>query len=88
MLGLGGVEFLMFTAAPAGRGGLVTAPRAAINHLCMTLENFRPEVVIKALETYGIKPRGDGQGAPGPLVHYISLRREDRGGAKEGTPEL
>ena len=54
----------------------------------MTLENFRPETVIKALETYGIKPRGDGQGAPGPLVHYISVRREDRGGAKEGTPEL
>jgi catechol 2,3-dioxygenase-like lactoylglutathione lyase family enzyme len=88
VLGLGGVEFLMFTAAPAGRGGLGTAPRAAINHLCMTLENFRPEMVIQALETYGIKPRGDGQGAPGPLAHYISLRREDRGGAKEGTPEL
>jgi len=88
VLGVAGVEFLMFTAAPAGRGGPGTAPRAAINHLCMTLENFRPETVIKALETYGIKPRGDSQGAPGPLVHYISVRREDRGGAKEGTPEL
>ena len=87
VLGLG-VEFLMFTATPAGRGGSGTAPRAAINHLCMTLENFRPDTVINALETYGIKPRGDGQGAPGPLVHYISVRKEDRGGAKEGTPEL
>ena len=89
VLGLGGGgEFLMFTAGAAGRGGSGAAPRAAINHLCMTLDNFRPETVIKALETYGIKPRGDGQGAPGPLVHYISVRREDRGGAKEGTPEL
>ena len=88
VLGLGGVEFLMFTAAAAGRGGSDAAPRAAINHLCMTAENFRPETVIRALETYGIKPRGDAQGAPGPLVHYISLRRDDRGGAKEGTPEL
>jgi catechol 2,3-dioxygenase-like lactoylglutathione lyase family enzyme len=88
VLGWGGVEFLVFTAAATSRGGSGTAPRAAINHLCMTLENFRPETVIKTLETYGIKPRGGGQGAPGPLVHYISMRREDRGGAKEGTPEL
>jgi catechol 2,3-dioxygenase-like lactoylglutathione lyase family enzyme len=88
VLGWGGVEFLMFTAGAAGRGGTGTAPRAAIDHLCMTLENFRPDTVAKALETYGIKVRGDAQGPPGPLVHYISVRREDRGGAKEGTPEL
>jgi catechol 2,3-dioxygenase-like lactoylglutathione lyase family enzyme len=87
VLGWGGVEFLVFTAGATG-GGAAAAPRAAINHLCMTLENFRAETVIKTLETYGIKPRGEGQGAPGPLVHYISMRREDRGGAKEGTPEL
>jgi len=88
VFGWGSVEFLMFTTAATGRGGSGTAPRTAINHLCMTLENFRPDTVIKALETYGIKSRGDAQGAPGPLVHYISMRREDRGGAKEGTPEL
>jgi catechol 2,3-dioxygenase-like lactoylglutathione lyase family enzyme len=88
VLGWGGVEFMVFNTGAGGRGGSGTAPRAAINHLCMTLENFRPETVIRTLETYGIKPRGDGQGAPGPLVHYISLRKEDRGGAKEGTPEL
>jgi catechol 2,3-dioxygenase-like lactoylglutathione lyase family enzyme len=83
-----GAEFLMFNAGAAGRGGSVSAPRAAINHLCMTVENFRPDAVIKALESYGIKPRGSAPGAPGPLVHYISMRREDRGGATEGTPEL
>jgi catechol 2,3-dioxygenase-like lactoylglutathione lyase family enzyme len=74
----GTVEFLMFSAGP----------QPAINHVCMTMENFRPDVVIKALESYGIKPRGDTQGTPGPLVHYISVRREDRGGSKEGTLEL
>jgi catechol 2,3-dioxygenase-like lactoylglutathione lyase family enzyme len=88
VLGWGGVEFLVFTAAAAGRGGSDSAPRATINHLCMTVENFHPDTVIKALETYGIKPRGNGQGAPGPLVHYISVRKDDRGGAREGTPEL
>ena len=53
-----------------------------------TMDNFNPEKVIKTLESYGIKPRGSAQGAPGPLVHYISMRMEVRGGAKEGTPEL
>jgi catechol 2,3-dioxygenase-like lactoylglutathione lyase family enzyme len=84
----GGVQFLMFTAGGGGRGSSSAAPRAAINHLCMTMANFQPDAVIKALEGYGIKPRGNGQGTPGPLVHYISVRREDRGGAKDGTPEL
>lgn len=89
VLGIGdGVEFLMFNTAGAARGGSAAAPRAGINHLCMTMENFRPEAVIKALESYGITPRGGGPGAPGPRVHYISVRRDDRGGAKEGTPEL
>ena len=89
VFGIGdGAEFLMFNAGSAGRGGSGSALRAGINHLCMTVENFRPEAVITALESYGIMPRGTAPGAPGPLVHYVSMRREDRGGAKEGTPEL
>ena len=54
----------------------------------MSMDNFNHERVIKALESYGIKPRGSAQSTPEPLVHYISLRMENRGGAKEGTPEL
>jgi catechol 2,3-dioxygenase-like lactoylglutathione lyase family enzyme len=60
----------------------------SINHLCLSVESFNPDAVIKALESYGIKPRASAQSAPGPLVHYISMRMENRGGAKEGTPEL
>jgi catechol 2,3-dioxygenase-like lactoylglutathione lyase family enzyme len=83
VMGLGaGVQFLMF----AGGGGAARQP--GINHCCMSMDNFNPENVIKTLESYGIKPRGNAQGAPGPLVHYINLRMENRGGAKEGTPEL
>ncbi|HYR83793.1 MAG TPA: VOC family protein [Terriglobia bacterium] len=90
VMGVGpGVQFLMFAGGGGGRGGANAAPRpAGINHLCMNMENFRPDAVIKALESYGIKPRGNAQGTPGPLVHYISMRMENRGGAKEGTPEL
>jgi catechol 2,3-dioxygenase-like lactoylglutathione lyase family enzyme len=89
VLGVGGVQFLMFAGGGGGRGGANAAPRpASINHFCLNMENFNPDAVIRALESYGIKPRAGTQGAPGPLVHYISMRMENRGGAKEGTPEL
>ena len=82
-------QFLVWGGGGGARGGAGTAARSAgINHFCWTMENFDPEKVIKTLESYGIKPRGSAQGAPPPLVHYISMRMENRGGAKEGTPEL
>jgi catechol 2,3-dioxygenase-like lactoylglutathione lyase family enzyme len=88
VLGVGGVQFLMF-AGGLGRGRANAAPPAgSINHLCMSMDGFNPDAVIKALESYGVKPRGSAQGPAGPLVHYISMRMENRGGAKEGTPEL
>jgi len=88
VLGVGGVQFLMFAGGGA-RGGANAAPRpASINHLCMNMEKFNPDAVLKTLESYGIKPRGSAQGTPAPLVHYISLRMENRGGAPGGTPEL
>ena len=81
------VEFLMFT----GGGGPARAgapPRAAsINHACMNMDGFKPDEILKTLETAGLKPR-DAQGPVGPLRHYISMRMENRGGAPEGTPEL
>jgi catechol 2,3-dioxygenase-like lactoylglutathione lyase family enzyme len=88
VLGVGGVQFLMF-AGGGGRGRANASPIAgSINHLCMNMDGFNPDTIIKALESYGIKPRGTPQGPAGPLVHYISMRMENRGGAKEGTPEL
>ena len=84
------VEFLMFTGggAPA-RGGAPAAPRpASINHACMNMDGFKPDEVVKALESVGLKPRDGAQGPVGPLRHYISMRMENRGGAPEGTPEL
>ena len=84
----GGVQFLMF-AGGAGRGRANTPAQAgSINHLCLNMDGFNPDAVISTLERYGIKPRASAQGPAGPLVHYISMRMENRGGAKEGTPEL
>jgi catechol 2,3-dioxygenase-like lactoylglutathione lyase family enzyme len=70
--------------AAGGRGGAPADPH--IDHACMSLDNFVPETVTKALTDYGLKlgPRTDGA-----LVTYISLRLENRGGAPvTGTPEL
>jgi catechol 2,3-dioxygenase-like lactoylglutathione lyase family enzyme len=88
VLGVGGVQFLMF-AGGAGRGRANTpAPAGSINHLCMNMDGFNPDAVIKTLESYGIGPREGAQGPARPLVHYISMRMENRGGATEGTAEL
>ena len=83
----------MFTGGGgAARGGAANpppAPRtASINHACMSMENFNVEQIQKTLEGYGIKPREGTGGAAGPMRHYVSLRMDNRGGAKEGTPEL
>jgi catechol 2,3-dioxygenase-like lactoylglutathione lyase family enzyme len=85
-----GVEFLMFTGGGAGRGGASAAPPrpASINHFCFNLEGFNPDQILKALESFGIKPRESQTGPVGPMRSYVSMRMENRGGAKEGTPEL
>ena len=61
---------------------------ANIAHGCFTMEGFNPDKVLKVLADFGVKPRGSAAGPPGPLVSYVSMRMENRGGAKEGTPEL
>jgi catechol 2,3-dioxygenase-like lactoylglutathione lyase family enzyme len=70
-------------------GGTGPQSRASsIAHGCFTMEGFNPDKVLKTLADFGIKPRGDATGPPGPLVSYVSMRMENRGGAKGGTPEL
>jgi catechol 2,3-dioxygenase-like lactoylglutathione lyase family enzyme len=84
LLGVGpGPDFLMFIVA-GGRGGAASAAR--VNHACFTLPAFDVERIQSALEAHGIRPREDGQ--TGPLLHWVSMRMPNRGGAPEGTPEL
>lgn len=52
------------------------------------MDNFNPDQVVKALESYGLKPRESQTGAVGPMRYYISMRMPNRGGAEGGTPEL
>jgi catechol 2,3-dioxygenase-like lactoylglutathione lyase family enzyme len=84
-----GVEFLMFTAGAATQAGAVPAPpRPGINHFCLTVPNFDADRILKGLESYGIKPRETQTSPVAPMRHYISMRMENRGGSKDGTPEL
>jgi catechol 2,3-dioxygenase-like lactoylglutathione lyase family enzyme len=87
LLGVGGVQFLMFAGGGGDAANTASRPRR-INHLCMSMEAFKPDAVIRALEGWGIQPRGSAQESPRPLVYYINMRMENRGGAKAGTPEL
>jgi hypothetical protein len=82
-----GVAFLMFAGVAGGRGAAASV-QPSINHLCLTTDRFNPDSVLKTLESYGIKPRETTQGPVGPLRSYVTMRMENRGGAKEGTPEL
>jgi catechol 2,3-dioxygenase-like lactoylglutathione lyase family enzyme len=89
VLGVGpGVHFLMFTGGGAARGRGGAPPRPPrVDHPCFGMQNFNPDVVVKILEGYGIKPRGANPSTP--RVWYISQRMENRGGAPgTGTPEL
>lgn len=80
-----GVEFLMNSAGPANSAQSRTG---SIHHFCLTVRDFAPDRVTKALESIGIRPREGESGPVAPMRHYTTMRREDRGGAKEGTPEL
>jgi len=85
------VQFLMFTGggAPARGGAAAAPPRpASINHVCMNMDGFDPDKILKTLESYGITPRGTTAGPVGPMKSYVSMRMENRGGAPAGTPEL
>lgn len=75
-----GHQFVMYAGPPGG-------PRAAsIHHGCFTMYDFDVDRILRELTDYGLVARGDGP--TGPLMHYVSLRMPERGGAEGGTPEV
>jgi catechol 2,3-dioxygenase-like lactoylglutathione lyase family enzyme len=77
-----GHQFVMY----AGGGG--TPAPANLHHGCFNMYDFDVEQVLAKLTEYGLSARPDGQPTAGPLMHYVSLRQPERGGAPGGTPEL
>ena len=88
-LGVGdGIQFLMFAGGGGGRGrgrGGEPANPATIHHASFNMDGFVVEELTAALTEHGLAPDTRDSG---PLVHYISLRMPDRGGAEGGTPEV
>lgn len=77
-----GKQFVMYAGPfPGGE----SAP-ANIHHGCFNMEGFDVDEILARLTDYGITDRGENQ--IGPMMHYISLRMPERGGAEGGTPEL
>ncbi|MCP4783240.1 MAG: hypothetical protein GY903_27060 [Fuerstiella sp.] len=78
-----GNQFLAFVGA-GGRGDF----RPFIHHVCFTVNEFNTEKVLDALADFGIKRRETTRSAFKPLQSYVTMRRPNRGGAPDGTPEL
>jgi catechol 2,3-dioxygenase-like lactoylglutathione lyase family enzyme len=76
-----GHQFVMYAGGPQD-----TPMPANINHGSFNIYDFDVDRVLAALTDYGLSARGDAPTRP--LVHYISLRMPNRGGAEGGTPEL
>ena len=59
-----------------------------ITQVCLAMDGFDPYKVQQALSQFGVKPRGDATGVPGPMVSWLRIRSEELGGAEGDTPEL
>lgn len=79
-----GHQFVMYAGGPAQPGQKVPAN---LHHGSFNIYDFNVEAVLGKLTEYGLTARPDGTQA-GPMMHYISLRQPERGGAVGGTPEL
>jgi len=76
-----GYQFVMYAGGPSAE----PSP-ALIHHACFSMPGFDVDRVLSILTTEGLSARGEAQ--VGPLMHYVSLRMPERGGAEGGTPEL
>lgn len=85
VIGVGdGLQFLMYVG-----GDETGAPEAPgrIDHVCFSVENFDVDSILAQLTEYGLVAREDPANTQA-LMHWISMRMPNRGGAEGGTPEL
>lgn len=85
VIGIGdGLQFLMYVG---GRNEGAPEQPGRIDHVCMGMDNFDVDAVLGLLDDYGLTARQDPADTQ-PLMHWISMRMPNRGGAEGGTPEL
>lgn len=59
-----------------------------VDHTCYAVEDYNFNVVRNSLSAYGLEDLGDTFRASGPLQHYYTSRRPDRGGEPGGSFEI
>ena len=85
VIGVGdGLQFLMYVG---GEEDSVPTVPGRIDHVCFSVEDFDVDRILARLTDYGLKPRENPR-ETAPLMHWISMRMPNRGGAEGGTPEL
>jgi hypothetical protein len=79
------VAFLMFAGGAPARGGATSRP-ASINHACLSLDGFNPDLVIE--DAGGVRHHAERRfGRPrGAMKSYVTMRMENRGGAPWWDP--
>ena len=78
-----GPQFIALSERPTAKPG--------IDHVCLTIERFEVDRVMKTLAGFGVMPAEQGAAgglSGGPLRARVRMRGENAGGAKEGTPEI
>ena len=78
-----GPQFIALSERPTAKPG--------IDHVCLTIERFEVDRVMKTLAGFGVMPAEQGAAGGlggGPLRARVRMRGENAGGAKEGTPEI
>jgi catechol 2,3-dioxygenase-like lactoylglutathione lyase family enzyme len=78
-----GPQFIALSERPTGKPG--------IDHVCLTIERFEVDRVMKTLAGFGVMAAEQGATgglSGGPLRARVRMRGENAGGAKEGTPEI
>lgn len=85
VIGVGdGLQFLMYVGG--SQDAMPTSP-GRIDHACFSIEPFGVDDILAALDDYGLRPRQDPADTQ-PLMHWVSMRMPNRGGAEGGTPEV
>ncbi len=85
IIGVGdGLQFLMYVGGSDNEAPLRPG---RIDHVCFNMENFSVDGILQQLSSYGLTARASASES-GPLLHWVSMRMPNRGGAEGGTPEV
>lgn len=85
VIGVGdGFQFLMYVGG--SQSGQPANP-GRIDHVSFAMNDFTVEGILDSLTDYGLRARGDASNE-GPMMHWVSMRMPNRGGAEGGTPEV